>query len=128
MKRIKMWARQLKNQLFVLYYAYQDPRVPWSVKIFVISVVAYAFSPIDLIPDFIPVLGYLDDVLLVPLGIYFSLKMLSPEVKLDAEAKAAARPQTGKPKNWVVAFLIVLLWIALLTWIGYQLNEHYGWI
>ena len=67
--QLKTWAKGLKKNIFVLYLAYKDPRVPWYAKLLAICVVAYAFSPIDLIPDFIPILGYLDDIILVPLGI-----------------------------------------------------------
>jgi uncharacterized membrane protein YkvA (DUF1232 family) len=73
-EKLKGWANQLKRQLFVLYYAYKDNRTPWFAKIFSARVVVYAFSPIDLIPDFIPILGYLDDVILVPLGVMLALK------------------------------------------------------
>ena len=75
-KKIKTWARKLKRQIFILYFACKDERVPWYAKLFTACVVAYAFSPIDLIPDFIPILGYLDDVILVPLGIIIALKMI----------------------------------------------------
>lgn len=78
--KIKNWAKQLKRQIYVLYLAYKDPRMPLFTKIFTVSVVAYAFSPIDLIPDFIPILGYLDDLILVPLGVYFALKLIPKPV------------------------------------------------
>ena len=78
--KIKAWAKNLKRQIFILYFAYKDERVPWYAKLFTACVVAYAFSPIDLIPDFIPILGYLDDVIIVPLGIMFALKMIPKNV------------------------------------------------
>jgi uncharacterized membrane protein YkvA (DUF1232 family) len=74
--KIKIWARSLKRQIFILYFACKDERVPWHAKVFTACVVAYAFSPIDIIPDFIPILGYLDDVILVPIGIMIALKMV----------------------------------------------------
>ena len=69
-------GEKLKRQIFILYYAYKDDRVPWYAKVFIACVVAYAFSPIDLIPDFIPILGYLDEVILLPLGIMLAMKMI----------------------------------------------------
>ena len=83
-KKIKQRALTLKKEVFALYYAYQDPRVPWLAKVWIAVVVGYAFSPIDLIPDFIPVIGLLDDLLLVPIGIAIALKMIPPEVMIDA--------------------------------------------
>ena len=78
--KIKTWARSLKRQIFILYFACKDERVPWHAKVFTACVVAYAFSPIDIIPDFIPILGYLDDVILVPRGIMIALKMRPKKV------------------------------------------------
>jgi uncharacterized membrane protein YkvA (DUF1232 family) len=72
-EQLKSWAKKLKKQIFILYLAYKDKRVTWYAKLFTACVVAYAFSPIDLIPDFIPILGYLDDIILVPLGITLAL-------------------------------------------------------
>ena len=88
MEKIKAWAKKLKRQIFILYFAYRDERVPWYVKLFTACIVAYAFSPIDLIPDFIPILGYLDDVIILPLGIMFALKMIPKDVIADCEVKA----------------------------------------
>ena len=85
-------ARQLKRETYALYLAYRDPRVPWYAKVLAVCVVAYAFSPIDLIPDFIPVLGYLDDLVFVPLGISLALRLIPPEVM--AECRACAAPPT----------------------------------
>ncbi|MEM1505321.1 YkvA family protein [Domibacillus sp. 8LH] len=118
MNRLKKWARQLKRQLFMLYFACRDPRVPWYAKLFTACVVAYAFSPIDLIPDFIPVLGYIDDILLVPLGIFFALKMIPKPVAADCEERAQKLMKDGKPKNWTASVLVLLIWAAVLTWVG----------
>lgn len=114
MGKIKAWAKKLKQQIFVLYLAYKDERVPWYAKIFTICVVAYAFSPIDLIPDFIPILGYVDDIILVPLGIMFALKMIPNEVISECEVKAKEMKKNGKPKNWIAGSLIILLWIIIM--------------
>ncbi|WP_100408406.1 YkvA family protein [Bacillus solitudinis] len=117
MEKIKAWAQNLKRQIFVLYFAYKDKRVPWYVKLFTGFVVAYAFSPVDLIPDFIPILGYLDDVIIVPLGIMFSLKMIPKDVLSDCEVKAKEKMRNGKPKNWIVGSIILLVWILIILWI-----------
>ncbi|RUL53533.1 MULTISPECIES: YkvA family protein [Lysinibacillus] len=115
-KKIKAWAKNLKRQIFVLYLAYKDKRVPLFAKVFTACVVAYAFSPIDLIPDFIPIFGYLDDLILVPLGVLIALKMIPKDVISDCEIKAEAMMKNGKPKNWVVALIIVLIWSVIALW------------
>lgn len=115
MKRFESWkgrANQLKQGVYALYLANKDPRVPWYAKIFAACVVAYAFSPIDLIPDFIPVLGYLDDLLLVPLGIYLVLKMIPEEVMAECRERARSTMSQKKP-NWLAAGIIIAIWIAL---------------
>ena len=117
MEKIKAWAKNLKRQLFILYFAYKDERVPWYVKLFTACIVAYAFSPIDLIPDFIPILGYLDDVIILPLGIMFALKMIPQDVISDCEVKANEMMKNGKPKNWIVGSLIIVIWSVLALWI-----------
>jgi uncharacterized membrane protein YkvA (DUF1232 family) len=117
MKKIKAWAKNLKRQIFILYFTYRDERVPWYVKLFTACIVAYAFSPIDLIPDFIPILGYLDDVIILPLGIMFALKMIPKDVISDCEVKANEMMKNGKPKNWIVGSLIILIWLVIILWI-----------
>ncbi|MFK7696767.1 YkvA family protein [Paenibacillus sp. HJGM_3] len=126
LENLKSWAKQLKRKVFVLYYAYQDKRTPWYAKVFAVCVVAYAFSPIDLIPDFIPILGYLDDVILIPLGVALALKMIPAAVIQACTVKAEARLQAGKPKNWLVGSLIILVWIAVLIWILWLAYRYFG--
>jgi uncharacterized membrane protein YkvA (DUF1232 family) len=109
-------VKALKKETLALFLAYKDPRTPWYAKAFAGLVVAYAFSPLDLIPDFIPVLGYLDDLILIPAGIALALKMIPAEVMRDSRI-AAQEQQTGKPVNWIAAGLIVLLWISL-AWLA----------
>ncbi len=109
----KARARQLKAEIYALYLAYKDPRTPWYARIFTLVVVGYAFSPIDLIPDPIPVLGCLDDLVLVPLGVYFALKMIPPEVMSDCRLKANEVIAEGRPVNKVAAVVIVVIWITL---------------
>jgi uncharacterized membrane protein YkvA (DUF1232 family) len=115
-KKIKDWAKKLKRQIFILYYACKDERVPWYAKVFTAIVVAYAFSPIDLIPDFIPILGYLDEIILLPIGIMFALKMIPKDVLTDCEVKAEEMMKKGKPKNWIVGSIIVLIWCVFTVW------------
>ncbi|MDP1420181.1 YkvA family protein [Peribacillus simplex] len=116
MFEIKTWTSNLKRQIYILYFACKDERVPLYAKVFTACVVAYAFSPIDLIPDFIPILGYLDDVILVPLGIIIALKMIPKTVLSDCECKAEEMMKNGKPKNWIVGSIIVLIWGLILIW------------
>ncbi|SFB04964.1 Protein of unknown function [Cohnella sp. OV330] len=125
-QRIKAWAKALKRKVFVLYFAYRDDRSPWYAKLFAICVVAYAFSPIDLIPDFVPVLGYLDDVILVPLGVALALKMIPHAVIQECSLKAEDRLKSGKPKNWLVGSLIILLWIAAFLWISFAAYRYFS--
>lgn len=117
-KNLKSLARKLKQDIFVLYLSYKDSRVPWYAKAVAICVVAYAFSPIDLIPDFIPVLGYLDDLILIPLGISLALKLIPPKVIEDNRTKAEDIKKNGKPKNWFVGFLFIIIWIVFAIWVG----------
>ncbi len=114
--RLRAMAKKLKANLMVMYAAYRDPRVPLYTKIFAICVVAYAFSPVDLIPDFIPILGYLDDLILVPLGVYIALRMFPREVLEEYRAKAEAQGKAGKPKNWIAGMLIIAVWVAVAVW------------
>ncbi|OIU72854.1 YkvA family protein [Rossellomorea aquimaris] len=121
---MKAWAKKLKQQILILYLAYKDERVPGYAKLFTACVVAYALSPIDLIPDFIPVLGYLDDVIIVPLGILIALKMIPREVIAQCEIKAKELMKKGKPKNWVAGSLFILIWVVVL--LGVILNFPFG--
>lgn len=118
--RWRQRARELKRDTYAIYLACRDPRVPWSAKALGAFVVAYAFSPIDLIPDFIPVLGYLDDLILVPLGIALVLKRIPPNVMEDCRQQAREALEGGgqKPKNWLAAGLIVVVWLAVLWFAG----------
>ncbi len=108
-------ARQLKVELYTLYLAYHDPRTPWYARLFAAGVVGYAFSPIDLIPDPIPVLGYLDDLLLIPLGVMLALKMIPPAVMTECREKAQIAMSQGKPTNWFAAGVIIAIWLLLAT-------------
>src|SRR6266542_69034 len=111
--RARQWARRIKRDTYALYLAVRDPRTPWYAKVVAACVVAYAFSPIDLIPDFIPVLGYLDDVIIVPAGIVLALKLIPAEVMADCRARADANRPSSKPRNYLGAAAIVALWLLL---------------
>jgi uncharacterized membrane protein YkvA (DUF1232 family) len=113
-KRWKEKAKQLKTDTYALYLAYRHPGVPWYAKLFTALIVCYALSPIDLIPDFIPVLGYLDDLIIIPAGISLSLKMIPKEVLRECRDKAKLELSSDKPKNWVAAFIIILVWLAII--------------
>lgn len=110
---LKLRARRLKAEVFALYLAYRDPRVPWYAKGVIACVVAYALSPIDLIPDFVPVLGYLDDLIIVPFGISMALRLMPNDVmteyRVKAESLLAEKP---KKNNWIVGGLIIALWLG----------------
>jgi uncharacterized membrane protein YkvA (DUF1232 family) len=108
----KQWARALKRETAALALAVRRPDVPWYAKLLAGLVVAYALSPIDLIPDFIPVLGYLDDLLLLPLGILLVRRLIPPAVLEQCRAQAL-REEGERPGSWVAAAVIVLLWLAL---------------
>ena len=116
------WATTLKREIMALWFVCRDPRTPRFVLMLTMLIVAYALSPIDLIPDFIPVLGYLDELILLPLGIYLVLKLVPADTLADARAKAQSwvELRQAKPRNWIAAAVIVLLWAALL-WAAYVL-------
>ena len=107
-------ARRLKAETYALYLAYGDPRVPLYAKLFAALVVGYAFSPIDLIPDFIPVLGYLDDLLVVPLGVVLAVRMIPEEVLSESRQRAREMMERGeRPVSRAAAAVIIALWLAL---------------
>jgi uncharacterized membrane protein YkvA (DUF1232 family) len=118
-------AADLQLQTYALYFAYRDPRVPWYAKGFIALVVAYAFSPIDLIPDFIPVLGYLDDLVIVPLGVYFAVKMIPAPVMEECRAKAKAHLNEEKPIFKFMGVLIIAVWVIILLVIGFVLYKTF---
>jgi uncharacterized membrane protein YkvA (DUF1232 family) len=110
---MKQRARKLKAETFALYLAVRDPRTPWYAKLLAAAVVAYAFSPIDLIPDFIPVLGYLDDLILLPLGITLAIKMVPRHVLAECRAQAKQTVANGKPVGRIAGIAVVALWLSL---------------
>jgi len=119
--RLRDWARRIKRDVHALYLAAGDPRVPWYAKALAAAVAGYALSPIDLIPDFIPVVGYLDDVLLVPLGILLVIRLIPPGVM--AEHRSVAAAALDRPVSRVAAIAVVSVWvvaIAMCGWVAYR--------
>jgi uncharacterized membrane protein YkvA (DUF1232 family) len=110
----KSKAKQLKNEIHALYLASKDPRNPWYAKVLAVLIIGYALSPIDLIPDFIPVLGYLDDLIIVPAGIALLLKMIPKEVMEECREKARSQSEQKNPKNWIAGLVIVLIWLLAI--------------
>jgi uncharacterized membrane protein YkvA (DUF1232 family) len=117
-------ATRLKRELYTLYLASRDHRMPWYAKMFVICIVAYALSPIDLIPDPIPVLGYVDDLLLLPLGIYLALKMIPNEILMECREKAQTMT-TQMPRSRMAAAVILFFWIVLFVLLGVYLLKFF---
>jgi uncharacterized membrane protein YkvA (DUF1232 family) len=120
LSHLKAWARNLKRDSHAIYLASRDPRVPWYAKALAMAVAAYALSPIDLIPDFIPLVGYLDDLVIVPLGIWLVVSLIPDEVMAECRAKADAVGQRPVSRAGMIA--IIAVWIAgaiMLGWIGY---------
>jgi uncharacterized membrane protein YkvA (DUF1232 family) len=114
-RRLREWARAIKRDVIALYIAGRDPRVSWSVKLAAMAVAAYALSPIDLIPDFIPVLGYLDDLVIVPLGILLVVKLIP--LPLMAEFREEALRRAERPTSKAGALAIIVVWVAAFTWV-----------
>ena len=117
---LKEWARMIKRDVHALYLASRDPRVPWYAKALALVVAGYALSPIDLIPDFIPLLGYLDDVILVPLGILAVVKLIPTGIMAEHRELASAAQE--RPVSRMAAVIIALIWslsVALIGWIAY---------
>lgn len=109
--KLAVWAKAFKQQTLVVYFAARDPRTPFLVRALAVLVAAYALSPIDLIPDFIPVIGYLDDLILLPLGIALIVKLTPPEVIRAAKERAAI--QVERPTSYSAATVVVAIWLAL---------------
>ncbi len=129
-EKLKAYARHLKAEILALYLAARDPRTPWYAKLFMAGVVAYAMSPIDLIPDFVPVLGYLDDLILIPLGVALAIRMTPPDVLTECRAKARTSPPTrqGMPKkrNWIAGAIIIAIWVVLAILMVMWIYDKYS--
>jgi uncharacterized membrane protein YkvA (DUF1232 family) len=118
---LKIWAKALRWDAHALYLAARDPRVPWYAKAIALAVAAYSLSPIDLIPDFIPVIGYLDDLIIVPLGIALVVRMIPPDVM--AEHRALADAAQDRPVSRNAAASVVAIWVVSMiafAWLAYR--------
>jgi uncharacterized membrane protein YkvA (DUF1232 family) len=115
LEKLKQQAHLLKREAYALYYAARDPRVPWYARLLIAFVVAHTFSPIDLIPDFIPVLGYLDDLIITPLGIALALRMIPPQVMSEARQRADELIRQGKPVSRLGLTLVIAVWLIILA-------------
>jgi uncharacterized membrane protein YkvA (DUF1232 family) len=114
--RLRQRARVLKRETYALYLAARDPRTPWFARLLAAAIVAYALSPLDLIPDFVPVLGYVDDLIIVPLGIALVLHMLPSDVLADCRERAALA--TARPTSRGAGIVVVAIWLALALVVG----------
>lgn len=124
--RLKQRARDLKTEIYALSLAVRDPRTPWYARLLVTGIIAYALSPVDLIPDFIPVIGYLDDLILIPLGLAWAIKLIPHTVLMECRTKSSVSKPEYKRVNWTAGMVIIILWILLLlclVWFVYS-----GWI
>jgi uncharacterized membrane protein YkvA (DUF1232 family) len=121
---IRRWARMLLRDVHAVYLAAYDPRVPWYAKILAATVAGYALSPIDLIPDFIPVLGYADDLIIVPLGIWLAVSLIPQEVMAEYRIKADEAAQ--RPRNTIAAIAIVAIWVVSLAALGWAVLAHWA--
>jgi uncharacterized membrane protein YkvA (DUF1232 family) len=122
-RKLKDTARAIKRDVHAIYLAARDPRVPWYAKALALCVAGYALSPIDLIPDFVPVIGYLDDLVIVPLGILAVVKLIPPDIM--AEHRATAAITSERPISRVAAVVIVLLWIGSMALVGWLIYRHF---
>jgi uncharacterized membrane protein YkvA (DUF1232 family) len=121
--RIKDWARLARRDLYAIYLSARDPRVPWHAKAVAAFVAAYAFSPIDLIPDFVPILGYLDDLIIVPIGILLAVRLIPPEIL--AEHRATAELAGQRPVSKAGAVAIISIWLLLAVVAGWFAYRHF---
>jgi uncharacterized membrane protein YkvA (DUF1232 family) len=124
LERAKQWARLIKRDVIALWIAARDPRVPWYAKALAMAVAAYALSPIDLIPDFVPVLGYLDDLVIVPLGILLVVALIP--AALMAEFRERAVALAARPRSTAAAVIVVLIWIAAGVLAGWWLWRSFA--
>jgi uncharacterized membrane protein YkvA (DUF1232 family) len=122
LKRLKEKTDKLKRDLVAVYYAYKHPQVGVLPKILIFLALAYALSPIDLIPDFIPVIGFLDDILIVPALIYLSLRFIPEEIMLECRLKAETEPPVFK-KNWIMAVIIIIIWALAIYFFAAYVNQ-----
>lgn len=124
-ERLKAAAKRLKRETYAIYLAARDPRTPWYARVLAAAVAAYAFSPIDLIPDFVPVLGYVDDLLIVPAGLWLAVRMVPAEVLADARARAE-EAEGSRPVSRAAAAIVVAVWVAGLAALALWAYRAFG--
>src|SRR5215813_8356316 len=120
-QRLREWARVIKRDVYALYFASRDPRVPWYAKALAIVVAGYALSPIDLIPDFVPVIGHLDDLILVPLGVLAVVRLIPADVMAEHRERAASQERPVSRTPGIVVGCIWLACIGSIGWLAYRL-------
>lgn len=124
LEKWRQWAGRLKAETYAVYLAYGDPRMPLHAKLFAALVVGLAFSPIDLIPDFIPILGYLDDLIVVPLGVALAVRMIPEELLYESRGRARKMVESGEtPVSWTAAAVIVALWLVPALFAAYAVTR-----
>ena len=126
--RFKAWTAALKREVIALWFAYRHPDTPWYAKVFAALIVAYAFSPIDLIPDFIPVIGLLDDALLIPLGVWIAIRLIPAHAYAQARGQARSWVEGSheRPRNRIMAAAIVTTWIAVVALCALWAWRHFA--
>lgn len=121
--RLKEQAKHFRRETFALYLAARDPRVPWYAKAFLACVVGYALSPIDLIPDPIPILGYVDDLILLPLGIYLAIKMVPADILEECRQRAQLAAVQPRRRNWIAGGIILTIWLVTIVAVAIYLRR-----
>ncbi|MDP4144918.1 MAG: YkvA family protein [Bacillota bacterium] len=114
---LKQKSKKIKKDIGALYFAYKRPDVPLHAKLVLLLVVGYALSPIDLIPDFIPILGYMDDLILLPLGITLAIKLIPSHIMAECRQQSEEYFAKGKPKNWIAGGIIIFIWLLAAAYI-----------
>jgi uncharacterized membrane protein YkvA (DUF1232 family) len=122
--KVREWARRLRRDIGAIWLAARDPRVPWHAKALAGLVAAYALSPIDLIPDFIPVLGFLDELIVLPAGLWLVARLIPREIMEELRAKAEAAAAT--PRSWTAAAVIVAVWLGLAILLGWLVYRYFA--
>ncbi len=123
LERLRLRARELRKEVFAVYLAARDARTPWYAKAWILLIVAYALSPIDLIPDFVPILGYLDDLLLVPAGLWLAVKLIPAEVLAEARLTAASHG-VDRRVGYIGMLVILFIWILAIIWVVSIILHH----
>lgn len=121
--QLKTWAKNLKKEIVALYYVSKHPKTPWPIKLLILFIVAYAISPIDLIPDFIPVLGYLDELILLPVGIYLVIKLVPESIMTECRLQAEQLKIKSQKLKWIMVSLIILIWFLFAALCVYYFTK-----